>query len=64
MINLFPAGPGSCPALPGHLPQRAGGGGHAEWGGEEGQDILPWLLQALSQEVQGVWWRELQAGAF
>ena len=51
LIIFLTTGPDSCFALPGHLPHRAGGGGHAERGGEEGEDLLPRLLQAVSQEV-------------
>ena len=50
-IFFFIAGPNSCPALTGYLPHGAGGGGHAVRGGEEGENLLPRLLQVVSQEV-------------
>ena len=40
--------------VPGALPHRAGGGGHAVRGREERPDLFPRLLQALSQKVPRV----------
>ena len=40
--------------VPGALPHRAGGGGHAVRGREEGEDLLPGLLQALPEEIPRV----------
>ena len=59
---LFWPGPTACHEVPGLVPHGAGGGGHAVRGGKEREDLLPWLLQVVSQEVQGVWWGEFQAG--
>ena len=51
---LKSSGPAGCHEVPGALPHRAGGGRHAVRGGEERKNLLPGLLQTLSQEIPRV----------